>query len=101
MGRGRVRGRGRGRGRGRVRAKCSSKPPKAGSLASEVTAAQICAVIQLGSGLAASTRLPLVAERKKRHSSGSMRLSPCITLMHTRKEKSSLCASKSERQMLT
>ena len=76
-------------------------PTKAGSRESEVIGAHTCCVIHPGDGLGTSSREPDEAERKKRHSSGSIKFWPCIILMQTVKEKSILCASKSERQMFS
>ena len=76
-------------------------PMKAGSRASEQSGVQTCAVSHAGAGLGTFSAAPDEPERKKRHSSASILPCPCMILMQTQKEKSSLCASKSERQMFS
>ena len=55
----------------------------------------------VGAGLGTGSEPPDEPERKKRHSSASILPWPCMILMQTVNEKSSLCASKSERQMFS
>mmetsp|Transcript_18089 Transcript_18089/g.56665 ORF Transcript_18089/g.56665 Transcript_18089/m.56665 type:complete len:323 (+) Transcript_18089:80-1048(+) len=82
--------------------KDASNSWKAGSMHMDLMDDQICAVIQSGDGLGVSEGWPSAdPERRKRHSTKSMRFSPMSTLMHTVKEKRSLCVSKSDRHTFT
>mmetsp|Transcript_29356 Transcript_29356/g.94175 ORF Transcript_29356/g.94175 Transcript_29356/m.94175 type:complete len:212 (-) Transcript_29356:742-1377(-) len=81
--------------------KCCARPSKAGSVARLQMPSQSAGSIHVGSGFAtsraASGDTPVI---RKRHSVMSTWLSPIMILMFIRKLKSSLCCSKSDRQML-